>query len=201
MTGYDIAMAGLLSFGQVIPSAQKEIVKHSGLQVIHADGAVTLRLKETGRDERAVDGGRIVTVKLQDEHYPVYITRHVRTWNDCDAVADYKRIRPIVQLGDLYRLVSPYGGRMSALMFASEAKDGAAVFALGLDKDIVVEETLLLRGLDPDTKYVITEINKGATLHAELPKEPVDGRTLMEKGIAVKLSGKFDSASFEVTKR
>ena len=56
MTGYDIAMAGLLSFGQVIPSAQKEIVKHSGLQLIHADGAVTPRLKETGREERAVEG-------------------------------------------------------------------------------------------------------------------------------------------------
>ena len=54
--------------------------------MIHADGAVTLRLKETGRTESAVEGGRIVTVKLQDEHYPVYITRYVRTWNDCDAV-------------------------------------------------------------------------------------------------------------------
>ena len=117
------------------------------------------------------------------------------------AVADYKRIRTVVQRGDLYRLVSPYDGRMSALMFASEAKDAAAVFALGLDKDIIVEETLHLRGLDPDAKYSVTEINKGAKLHAELPKEPVAGRTLMEKGIAVKLSGKFDSASFELRRQ
>ena len=117
------------------------------------------------------------------------------------AVADYKRIRPIVQRGDLYRLVSPYGGRMSALMFASEDKSGAALFALGLDKDIIVEETLHLRGLDPDAKYSVTEINKGAKLHAELPKEPVAGRTFMEKGIAVKLSGKFDSASFELRRQ
>ena len=116
------------------------------------------------------------------------------------AVADYKRIRPIVQRGDLYRLVSPYDGRMSALMFASEDKSGAALFALGLDKDIIVEETLHLRGLDPDVKYAVTEINKGAKLHAKLSKEPVSGRTLMEKGIAVRLSGKFDSASFEVVR-
>jgi len=93
MTGFDIAMAGLLSFGQVIPSAQKEIVKHSGLQVIHADGAVTLRLKETGRTESAIEGGRVVTVNLQDEHYPVYITRYVRTWNDCDAVETWYELR------------------------------------------------------------------------------------------------------------
>ncbi|MBP5510236.1 MAG: GH36 C-terminal domain-containing protein [Kiritimatiellae bacterium] len=84
-------------------------------------------------------------------------------------------------------------------MFASEDKSGAALFALGLDKDILVEETLCLRGLDPDAKYVVTEINRDAKLHAELPKAPVSGRTLMEKGIAVRLSGKFDSASFEVT--
>ena len=48
---------------------------------------------------------------------------------------------------------------------------------------------------------VVKEINRGATLHAELPKGPVSGRTLIEDGIAVKLSGKFDSALFEVTSR
>ena len=114
------------------------------------------------------------------------------------AVADYKRIRPIVQCGDLYRLVSPYGGKMAALMYVSEDKSGAALFALGLDKNVVVEKTLCLRGLDSDATYAVTEINKGATLHAELPVAPRTGRELMEKGIPVKLSGKFDSAVFEV---
>lgn len=114
------------------------------------------------------------------------------------AVAVYKRIRPIVQRGDLYRLVSPYEGRMSALMYVSEAKDGAAVFALGLNKDIPVDETLPVRGLDPDRKYTMTEINMAGRCHADLPKEPVLGRTLMERGITVKLDGRFDSASFEV---
>jgi hypothetical protein len=72
------------------------------------------------------------------------------------------------------------------------------LFALGLDKDVVVEETLRLRGLNPDAKYVVKEINRGAKLHAELSGESVPGRALMENGIAVRLSGKFDSASFEV---
>ena len=31
MTGFDIAMAGLLSFGQVIPSAQREIAQYRSL--------------------------------------------------------------------------------------------------------------------------------------------------------------------------
>ncbi|MBP5509632.1 MAG: alpha-galactosidase [Kiritimatiellae bacterium] len=114
------------------------------------------------------------------------------------AVNDYKRIRPIVQCGDLYRLVSPYGGKMAALMYVSEDKSGAALFALGLNGNIVAEETLRLRGLDPDATYAVAEINKGATLHAEFPTLPRTGCDLMEKGIRVKLSGKFDSAAFEV---
>ena len=74
---------------------------------------------------------------------------------------------------------------MAALMYVSEDKSGAALFALGLNKDIVAEKTLRLRGLDSDAKYVVTEINKGATLHAELSATPRTGRELMEKGIPV----------------
>ena len=114
------------------------------------------------------------------------------------AIADYKRIRPIVQNGDLYRLVSPYDGKMASLMYVSEDKGGAALFALGLDKDVVAEETLRLRGLDTDATYIVSEINRGVTLHAEIPATPRTGRELMEKGIHVKLSGKFDSAVFEL---
>lgn len=36
MTGLEIALAGYLAFGQLIPEGQQEIVKYSGLQVIHA---------------------------------------------------------------------------------------------------------------------------------------------------------------------
>lgn len=138
-----------------------------------------------------------MTGRMGFELHPKNLSREDVAFSKA-AVADYKRIRPIVQRGDLYRLVSPYGGRMSALMYASEEKDCAALFALGLDKDITVEETLRLRGLDPKLKYTVTEINIAAKRHAVLPKGQVSGRTLMERGIAVKLSGKFDSASFEV---
>ncbi len=114
------------------------------------------------------------------------------------AVADYKRIRPIVQRGDLYRLVSPYGGEMSAMMYVDEKKNSAAVFALGLDKDVAVEKTLRLRGLDPKLKYMVKEINVAKQRHAHLPEKAVSGQELAERGFVVKLSGKFDSASFEV---
>ncbi|MBQ2336697.1 MAG: GH36 C-terminal domain-containing protein, partial [Victivallales bacterium] len=117
------------------------------------------------------------------------------------AVADYKRIRPVVQQGDLYRLASPYERPLSAMMYVDETKSAAALFALGLDRDGEVSETLRPRGLDPDAKYEVREINRGTSLHAVLPAGAVFGRELMERGVAVKISGKYDSASFEIVRR
>ena len=117
------------------------------------------------------------------------------------AVADYKRIRPVVQRGDLYRLVSPYEKPLAALMYAGEEKDAAAVFALGLKDKVNVTETLPLRGLDPDAKYAVREINRGKRLHADVADGAVSGKELMEKGIKVRLSGAYDSAVFEVVRK
>ncbi len=115
------------------------------------------------------------------------------------AVADYKRIRPVVQRGDLYRLVSPYEKPLSAVMYASETKDAAAVFALGLKIKGERVETLRLRGLDPAARYSVKEINRGKALHAALP-EAATGRELMDAGVEVRLSGDYDSAVFEVVR-
>ena len=93
MNGVEIALAGYLAFGQLIPQGQQEIVKHAGLQVLHADGAVTLRLKEAGREKRAEDGAEVTTIRLVDELYPFEVTRHVKSWNDCDAVETWVEVR------------------------------------------------------------------------------------------------------------
>ena len=59
MTALDIALAGYLAFGQLAGDPREAITKHSGLQVIHADGAVTLRLEELGvRGEELGELGR-----------------------------------------------------------------------------------------------------------------------------------------------
>ena len=42
------------------------------------------------------------------------------------AISQYKEIRPVVQMGDLYRLVSPYDNEgLASMMYVSEAKDKA----------------------------------------------------------------------------
>jgi len=93
MNLFNWLISSYLAFGQLIPQGQQEIVKYGGIQVIHADGAVTLRLKETVREERKETGARHMTVTLRDEHYPFQITRHVRAWDDVAAVETWAEIR------------------------------------------------------------------------------------------------------------
>ena len=93
MTTLDIALAGCLAFGQLTGNPREAITKHNGLQVIHADGAVTLRLAEVGRDEMATVGAKTVSVRMKDEHYPFEVVRHVKTWDDCGAVETWADIR------------------------------------------------------------------------------------------------------------
>ena len=93
MTTIEIALAGYLAFGQLTGDPREAITKHSGLQVIHADGAVTLRLAEVGCDKTEAVGAKTVTVRMKDEHYPFEIVRHVKTWDDCGAVETWTEIR------------------------------------------------------------------------------------------------------------
>ena len=130
------------------------------------------------------------------------------------AVADYKRIRPVVQRGDLYRLVSPYEKPLAALMYVNpenpvnpvnpvKGTPAAVVFALGLKIDGERTETLHLRGLDPEATYSVREINCGGRGHLAGGAQFIasaSGRDLMERGLPVTLSGDYDSAVLEVAK-
>ena len=90
---FELLLRSYLAFGQLIPQGQQEIVKHAGLQAIHANGAVTLRLKEVAREELTEAGARHVVVRQRDEYHPFEVVRHVRAWDDCDAVETWCEIR------------------------------------------------------------------------------------------------------------
>ena len=116
-------------------------------------------------------------------------------------VASYKVIRPVVQQGDLYRLVSPYGHSYAAEMFVSPDRRRAVVFAWGLNrgpcKDFV--PPLRLEGLEPDLRYRIAEINlpDGAKGHSSSVGATVSGNALQAAGLPVVLGkGDYDSAVF-----
>ncbi|MBP3424063.1 MAG: alpha-galactosidase [Alistipes sp.] len=105
------------------------------------------------------------------------------------AIAEYKSIRPVVQQGDLYRLVSPYEGNrdFSSLMYVSENKERAVLFAYRhLFKHCMSNIIIRLQGLNPDAKYRIREVapefeGKPAAINGKV----ISGRVLMQEGVVI----------------
>lgn len=114
------------------------------------------------------------------------------------AVEVYKnKLRPIVQLGELYRLVSPYKTSRSVVSYVeAENQKNAVVFVYQIkdDKDGV---TVQLQGLDPAKTYSVEEVNiehAEATMCTDNGKR-LTGKQLMEDGLHFKCKKRFDSAS------
>ncbi|OQC22595.1 MAG: Alpha-galactosidase [Verrucomicrobia bacterium ADurb.Bin070] len=117
------------------------------------------------------------------------------------AVADYKRLRPVIQQGDLYRLVSPWGNSYASLMIVNDDKTQAVVFLYGLNRGIMSDfpAPLMLQGLDPSRRYTLTELNKEKRDHSRVNGKALNGAALMAMGLPVKLEGDYDSAVFELS--
>lgn len=123
------------------------------------------------------------------------------------AVAEYKRIRPIIQFGDLYRLRSPYESELASIMYLNDSKDKAIMFAWSMKKMIGNEyPNVKLKGLQKDRMYSITEINLMPNANAEFKsdyqfdKSKFSGEYLMQVGVNLfnKRRGDYQSAVFEI---
>ena len=105
------------------------------------------------------------------------------------AITGYKTIRPVVQQGDLYRLVSPYEGKrdFTSLMYVTENKDRAVLFAYRhLFKHDMSNIIIRLQGLNPDAKYAIREVTPEVEgKPVAIDGKVVSGRYLMEEGIVI----------------
>ncbi len=106
------------------------------------------------------------------------------------AIAEYKRLRPVIQQGDLYKLVSPYEGdrEYASLMYVNEAKDRAValVYRMTFTRHMP-DKIIKLQGLDPDRKYLIREVApevEGKPIHID--GKIVSGRFLMEEGVVIR---------------
>lgn len=76
------------------------------------------------------------------------------------AVANYKRLKPVILDGDMYRLVSPYECNHTAVSYVAKDRKRAVVFAYDLHpryKEPVLN--VRLQGLDPLQTYSIKELN------------------------------------------
>ena len=116
-------------------------------------------------------------------------------------MADYKRLRPVIQQGDLYRLVSPWDHSYASLMYVNDDKSHAVVFLYGLNRGIMSDypAPLPIQGLSLDKRYRVTEINKEKRDHSRVNGQTLGGAALMAMGLPVKLEGDYDSAAFELT--
>ena len=120
------------------------------------------------------------------------------------AIAEYKTIRPVVQQGDLYRLISPYEGdkNFTSLMYVNEAKEKAVVFTY---RHLIWRETQMpiirLQGLKADAKYRIREVapefeNQPVALNGKV----VSGKILMQEGIVIPELSKWYKSNAELNK-
>ena len=117
------------------------------------------------------------------------------------AISDYKRIRDIVQLGNLYRLVSPYEENLSSFLYTNDSKDRVVLFAHRVKYlyNMVIPR-VRLAGLDASKNYRIKEVNvKIDEKPCYLDGKVVSGRLLMEAGLNIPLEKDYASRVFELT--
>lgn len=96
------------------------------------------------------------------------------------------RLRPIVQLGDLYRLVSPWEGPDAALLYRHGGQ--ALLLAYTTERPYTHQQVRIpVRGLEPDRLYRLTELEPDSTgnrcpLHGQI----LSGQYLTANGLPIR---------------
>ena len=138
--------------------------------------------------------------RLGMELQPAHMTEEERA--QCTtAIHDYKELREVIQLGNLYRLASPYDHQagpaeqqVASLMYVTDSKDHAVLFAYGLSSFMKqATRPIRLAGLDPNRTYTLVERN---IRHGEQPcalhGKSFTGAYLMSVGLNIPLSTEYN---------
>ncbi len=117
------------------------------------------------------------------------------------AITLYKDIRPIVQFGDLYRLLSPYDDGFAAINYVAKNKKSALLMVYSHTHHRRYERNFVkLQGLDPTLVYKVEEINMDSKkLHISFSNQLISGEVLMNRGIWINLRKPLQSAIFKIT--
>ncbi len=110
------------------------------------------------------------------------------------AIAEYKDIRPIVQFGDIYRLLSPYDKKGAAsLMYVTPEKD-KAVYYWWKTETFVNQQLprVTMAGLDPDKNYKVHELNRIDNKPLSYEGKTFSGKFLMSNGLEMPLKHNVD---------
>jgi len=107
-------------------------------------------------------------------------------------VALYKEVRGAVQHGDLYRLLSPRDGPLTANQYVSaDGKQSVLFVFLDAQQFNRPAPAVYLRGLDEEALYRIRPVDDKLIE----PQRAVSGAFLMRHGLNFKLGGDYDSTA------
>lgn len=110
-------------------------------------------------------------------------------------IENYETIRPIVQFGDLFRMISPYDELgVSSLMYVNENKDEAVFFAFNMEENLrQTYPSLKFDGLDPKKTYSLEEINCNSKPRFIPEQDVYSGEVLMNIGLQLNMSKVYQS--------
>ena len=118
------------------------------------------------------------------------------------AIADYKPLRNLIQLGNIYRLISPYDGQgIASLMYTNDDKTQAVLFAHRIQFLYNIKTPRIrLAGLDANKNYRLRELNiKVGEQPSALNDKVISGKLLMEQGLPLVLHKDYSSCVFSLT--
>lgn len=142
-------------------------------------------------------GGRL-GMELRPDDLDEEQVEHAKT-----AINTYKSIRSIIQLGDLYRLQSPYDNDgFSSINYVSPDKSEAVLMIYSHEFHRRMERAhVKMKGLDENVLYKIIELNlMGGNSHIAFNNQTISGSALMNIGFPVNLKKPLESAVFKVIK-
>lgn len=119
------------------------------------------------------------------------------------AITDYNAIKEVVWHGDLYRLSNPWEQPVASVMYVNEKQDKAVMFNYLVSNRfdfIYTVEPIQLRGLDPNKKYRVRELNVYPETKTSLDETAVySGDFLMSVGYNPDVTLRRTSVVLEIT--
>jgi alpha-galactosidase len=110
------------------------------------------------------------------------------------AIAQYKQVRNTVQMGDLYRLLSPYDKQGAASLMYVEPDKSQAVFYWWKTETFCNQQLprVTMDGLDPDKTYRVEELNRIDNNPLPYEGKTFTGKFLMTTGLEMPLEHDVD---------
>ena len=110
------------------------------------------------------------------------------------AIKEYKTIRPIVQMGNLYRLQSPYDRLgVASLMYVTDSRDKAVWFWWKTETFMNQHlPRVKMAGLKPNKMYTVRELNRIDNTPLPCEGKQFSGAYLMEQGLEMPYTHNVD---------